>query len=89
VNLKVISAEMPWHPKNKFKMNWLQGSFILPFESPELFVVNLRFIPFYQHNGHSPAYNKDAWLRMMAKILNPQDKMSRNHPNGESSNNNN
>jgi hypothetical protein len=31
-------------------------------------IANLN-LPFYQHNrGQVPAYNKDAWMRMMQKI---------------------
>jgi len=54
-----------------------------------LFHVQNLHLPFYQHNGEIPAYNKDAWLRMMAEIRKSQSAMSRNYANGESSNNNN
>jgi len=53
-----------------------------------LFHVQNLHLPFYQHSGEIPTYNKDAWLRMMAEIRKSQGAMSRNHANGESSNNN-
>jgi hypothetical protein len=35
-------------------------------------------MPFYQHNrGEVPAYNKEAWLRMMKKIRESQGAMRR------------
>ena len=40
-----------------------------------LFHVKNLDMPFYQHNrGQTPAYNKDAWLRMMQKIRDAGDK---------------
>jgi len=53
-----------------------------------LFHVQNLHLPFYPHSGEIPTYNKDAWLRMMAEIRTSQGKMSRNHANGESLNNN-
>ena len=41
-----------------------------------LFHVKNRDMPFYNHNrGQTPAYNKDAWLKMMTKIREAGDKM--------------
>ena len=41
-----------------------------------LFHVRNLDMPFYQHNrGEVPAYNKEAWLRMMKKIRETQGAM--------------
>ena len=52
-----------------------------------LFHVRNLHLPFYQHRGQVPAYNKDAWLRMMAEIRTFQGTMSSDHYRGKSSNN--
>ena len=45
-----------------------------------LFHVRNLDMPFYQHNrGEVPAYNKDAWLRMMQQIKETQGEMRRTH----------
>jgi len=43
--------------------------------------------PFYQHSrGQIPAYNKDAWLRMLAEIRKPQGSMGTGQDSTTSSN---
>ena len=43
--------------------------------------------PFYNHNrGEVPAYNKEAWLRMMKKIRETQGGMRQTHGNAKPSN---
>ncbi|MBW1864521.1 MAG: 4Fe-4S binding protein [Deltaproteobacteria bacterium] len=54
-----------------------------------LFHVRNLHLPLYQHRGQVPAYNKDAWLKMMAEIRTFQGTMSSDHPRGKSSNNDN
>ena len=45
-----------------------------------LFHVQNLNMPFYQHNrGEVPAYNKEAWMRMMKKIRESRDAMGRAH----------
>ncbi len=51
-----------------------------------LFHVQNLHLPFYQHTGQMPGYNKDAWLRMMAEIKKSPGSMSNKHPKGETSN---
>ncbi|RLD90095.1 MAG: FeS-binding protein [Bacteroidetes bacterium] len=53
-----------------------------------LFHVQNLHLPFYQHSGEIPAYNKDAWLRMMAEIRKSQGAMSDNQAKGKPSNDN-
>lgn len=47
-----------------------------------LFHVRNLHLPLYQHRGQVPAYNKDAWLRMMAEIRTFQGTMSNDHSRG-------
>jgi len=48
--------------------------------SEYLFHVQNLNMPFYQHNrGEVPAYNKEAWLRMMKKIREGQGTMGQAH----------
>ncbi len=48
--------------------------------SEYLFHVQNLNMPFYNHNrGEVPAYNKDAWLRMMKKIREGQSAMRQDH----------
>ena len=52
-----------------------------------LFHVGHLNLPFYQHSrGQVPAYNKDAWLRMMAEIRTSQGLMDTGQDSGTSSN---
>ena len=53
-----------------------------------LFHVQNRHLLFYQHSGQIPAYNKDAWLRMMAEIRTSQGTMSDDQAKGKPSNDN-
>lgn len=48
-----------------------------------LFHVRNLHLPFYQHRGQVPAYNKDAWLKMMAEIRTFQGSMSSDHSRGK------
>ena len=51
-----------------------------------LFHVSNLDMPFYNHNrGQVPAYNKEAWLRMMKKIRESQGTMGRNHGDAKQS----
>lgn len=53
-----------------------------------LFHVGHLHLPFYQHSrGQIPAYNKDAWLRMMAEIRTSQGTMRKDQDRGASPNN--
>lgn len=47
-----------------------------------LFHVRNLHLPLYQHRGQVPAYNKDAWLKMMAEIRTFQGTMSSDHSRG-------
>ncbi len=47
-----------------------------------LFHVRNLHLPLYQHRGQVPAYNKDAWLKMMAEIRTFQGTMSNDHSRG-------
>jgi len=51
-----------------------------------LFHISNLDMPFYNHNrGQVPAYNKEAWLRMMKKIRESQGTMGKNHGNAKPS----
>ena len=52
-----------------------------------LFHIRHLGLPIYQHNrGEVPAYNKEAWLRMMQQIRESQGEMRRTHVDIEPSN---
>ena len=52
-----------------------------------LFHVRHLDLPVYQHTrGRIPAYNKDAWLRMMAQIRNSESLMHMDRARDNSSN---
>ena len=53
-----------------------------------LFHIQNLHLPFYQHSGEIPAYNKDAWLRMMAEIRKSRNTMSDDQAKGKPSNDN-
>jgi hypothetical protein len=49
-----------------------------------LFHVQNLDMPFYNHNrGEVPAYNKEAWLRMMKKIREGRSAMGQAHGNAK------
>jgi len=51
-----------------------------------LFHVRNLSMPFYNHNrGEVPAYNKEAWLRMMKKIRETRGAMRQAHGDAKSS----
>ncbi len=50
-----------------------------------LFHVQNLHLPFYQHTGQMPGYNKDAWLKMMAEIKKFQGPIGNDHTKGRSS----